>query len=55
MNRLLQHWRATGRDQAWQAQIVSYAEDFVSLFRRSAVPALQWTRGVLTRLGLIVY
>jgi len=54
MNRLLKHWRATGRDQAWQAQIVSYADDFVILCRRSAVPALHWTRGVLARLGLVL-
>ena len=33
MNRFLKHWRATGRGEAYQAQIVSYADDFVILSR----------------------
>ena len=54
MNRLLKHWRTIGRDGVWQAQIVSYADDFVILFRHSVVPALKWTHDVLTRLGLVL-
>jgi len=54
MNRLLKYWRSTGRDRAWQAQIVSYADDFVILCRHTATPALKWTQAVLTRLGLIL-
>jgi len=52
MNRFLKHWRATGRGDAYQARIVSYADDFVILSRKSAAEALAWTRQVMTRLGL---
>lgn len=44
----------TIRDRAWQAQIVSYADDFVILCRCTAEPALSWTQRVLTRLGLVL-
>ena len=52
MNRFLKHWRASGRGEAYQARIVSYADDFVILSRRSAGEALVWTRQVMTKLGL---
>ena len=52
MNRFLKHWRATGRGEAYQARIVSYADDFVILSRKSAAEALAWTRQVMTKLGL---
>jgi RNA-directed DNA polymerase len=52
MNRFLKHWRATGRGEAYQARIISYADDFVILSRKSAAEALAWTRQVMTRLGL---
>jgi RNA-directed DNA polymerase len=52
MNRFLKHWRATGRGETYQAQIVSYADDFVILSRKSAEEALAWTRQVMTKLGL---
>jgi RNA-directed DNA polymerase len=52
MNRFLKHWRASGRGEAYQAKIVSYADDFVILSRKSAGEALAWTRQVMTRLGL---
>jgi RNA-directed DNA polymerase len=52
MNRFLKHWRATGRGEAYQAQIISYADDFVILSRNKAAEALAWTRSVMTRLGL---
>ena len=52
MNRFLKHWRATGRGEAYQARIVSYADDFVILSRKSAAEALAWTGRVMIRLGL---
>jgi RNA-directed DNA polymerase len=52
MNRFLKHWRTSGRGEAYQARIVSYADDFVILSRKSAGEALAWTRQVMTRLGL---
>ena len=51
MNRFLKHWRATGRGEAYQARIVSYADDFVILSRKSAAEALAWTRQVMIKLG----
>jgi RNA-directed DNA polymerase len=52
MNRFLKYWRITGRGEAYQAQVVSYADDFVILSRHSAAEALNWTRRVMTRIGL---
>ena len=52
MNRFLKHWRLTGRGEAFRAQIISYADDFVILSRHSAAEALAWTRAVMTKLGL---
>jgi RNA-directed DNA polymerase len=52
MNRFLKHWRHTGRGEAYRAQIVVYADDFVILSRGQAAAALDWTRGVIERLGL---
>ena len=52
MNRFLKHWRRTGRGEAYRAQVVSYADDFVILSRGHAAEALAWTRQVMTRLGL---
>jgi RNA-directed DNA polymerase len=54
MNRILKHWRQTGRDEAYEARIVAYADDFVILSRGHAAEALAWTRRVMTRLGLTV-
>ena len=34
------------------AAVVSYADDFVILSRGCAAEALNWTRGVMTRIGL---
>jgi RNA-directed DNA polymerase len=45
-------WRITGRDEVFQAQVVNYADDFVILSRSRAVAALNWTREVMTRIGL---
>ncbi len=52
MNRFLKHWHGTGRGEAYQAHVVSYADDFVILSRGHAAEALAWTREVMTRLGL---
>jgi RNA-directed DNA polymerase len=52
MNRFLKHWRRTGRGRAYQAHVVSYADDFVILSRGHANEALAWTRAVMTKLGL---
>jgi len=52
MNRFLKYWRITERGKAFQAQVVSYADDFVILSRRHAAEALDWTRKVMRCLGL---
>jgi RNA-directed DNA polymerase len=52
MNRFLKYWRITGRGELFQAQVVNYADDFVILSRRKAGEALDWTRGVMSRIGL---
>ena len=52
MNRFLKYWRITGQDEILQAQVVNYADDFVILSRRCAAEALNWTRNVMTRIGL---
>jgi RNA-directed DNA polymerase len=52
MNRMLKGWRRTGRGEQFRAQIVNYADDFVILSRGHAAQALEWTRGVVQRLGL---
>src|SRR5437868_312749 len=44
MNRFLKYWRITGRGEAFQAQVVTYADDFVILSRGGAKQALDWTR-----------
>src|SRR5208337_2499998 len=52
MNRFLKHWRLSGCGEAFRAQVVSYADDFVILSRGLAPEALAWTRAVMTKLGL---
>jgi RNA-directed DNA polymerase len=52
MNRMLKGWRNTKRGEQFQAKVVTYADDFVILSRGKAAEALEWTRGVITRLGL---
>ncbi|MFW8584622.1 group II intron reverse transcriptase/maturase [Rhizobium beringeri] len=52
MNRFLKHWRQTARGEAFQAHVVSYADDFVILSRGYAEEALSWTRLVMAKLGL---
>ena len=52
MNRFLKYWRISGRGKAFQAEVVNYADDIVILTRRHAAEARDWTRQVMTRLGL---
>src|SRR5450759_2407308 len=52
MNRFLKYWRITGRGEVFHAQVVNYADDFVILSRRKAIEALEWTRAVMSRIGL---
>ena len=52
MNRFLKHWRRTGRGQAYRAEVVAYADDFVILSRGCAAEALAWTQAVMIKLGL---
>src|SRR6185312_14720555 len=47
MNRFLKYWRATGRGEAFCAQVIAYADDFVILSRGEAAAALTWTRAVM--------
>jgi len=49
---MLKGWRQTKRGEQYRAKIVNYADDFVILSRGKANEALEWTRGVLERLGL---
>jgi RNA-directed DNA polymerase len=52
MNRFLKYWRITGRGEVFQAQVINSADDFVILTRGHATEALNWTRNVMTRIGL---
>jgi RNA-directed DNA polymerase len=52
MNRFLKHWRHTERGEAFNAHVISYADDFVILSRGHAAEALAWTKAVMTKLGL---
>jgi RNA-directed DNA polymerase len=52
MNRFLKYWRLTGRGEAFRADVIAYADDFVILSRGCAAEALAWTKVVMTRLGL---
>lgn len=54
MNRFLKHWRATKREEVFQARIVVYADDFVILSRNRAAEALAWTKAVMAKLGLTI-
>ena len=55
MNRMLKGWRQTKRGEQFQAEIVSYADDFVILSRGKATEALSWARETVTRLGLTLH
>ena len=51
-NRYLKYWRQCGKGESFRAVIVNYADDFVILSRGKATEALEWTRTVMTRIGL---
>jgi len=48
----LKGWRNTKREEQFRARVVNYADDFVILSSGKAKEALDWTRKVVTRLGL---
>jgi hypothetical protein len=52
MNRFLKYWRITGGGEIFRAQVINYADDFVILSRGYAMEALNWTRSVITWIGL---
>jgi RNA-directed DNA polymerase len=52
MNRFLKYWRSSGRDRAYRAHVVSYADDFVILSRGHAEEAREFAGQVMTKLGL---
>ena len=52
MNRFLKYWRLTGCGEAFRANVIAYADDFVILSRGLAAEALAWTKAVMARLGL---
>ena len=52
MHRYLRAWRDRGKGAEYRARIVNYADDFVILSRGHAVRALEWTRQVMTAIGL---
>jgi RNA-directed DNA polymerase len=52
MNRYLKYWRQCGKGDSFRAVIINYADDFVILSRGKAAEALEWTRGVMERIGL---
>ncbi len=52
MNRFLRAWRQRGKAAQYRAKLIAYADDFVILSRGKAEQALEWTRGVMGKLGL---
>ena len=52
MHRFLRAWRERGLDHTFRARIVNYADDLVILTRGRAEEALDWTRWVMTSIGL---
>lgn len=52
MHRFIRAWRQRGKGEEFGARLINYADDFVILSRRKAREALEWTRDVMTRIGL---
>jgi RNA-directed DNA polymerase len=52
MHRFLRAWRQRGKDEAYCARLINYADDFVILSRGHAAVALAWTRWAMTHIGL---
>jgi len=54
MNRMLKYWQIRDCGTRFQAEIVSYADDFVILSRGMAEPALEWVKECLGRIHLVL-
>jgi len=54
MNRMFKFWKKRDCGQRFQAEIVSYADDFVILSRGNAGLALKWVKEYLGRVGLVL-
>lgn len=52
MHRFLRAWRQRGKDVAYRARLVTYADDFVILSRGHAAEALAWTQWAFSAIGL---
>jgi RNA-directed DNA polymerase len=52
MMRYLKYWRLSACGKAFRAYVVNYADDFVIVSWKSAASALNWTRDVMTKIGL---
>jgi RNA-directed DNA polymerase len=52
MHRYLRAWTQQGKAREFRARLVNYADDFVILSRGQAAEALDWTRRVMTAIGL---
>jgi len=52
MHRFLKAWHLWGKAHEYDARTVNYADDFVILSRGHAAEALEWTREIMTRIGL---
>jgi RNA-directed DNA polymerase len=52
MHRYLRYWHGCGKGEQFRARIVNYADDFVICCRGKATQAMEWTRQVMSRLGL---
>jgi RNA-directed DNA polymerase len=52
MHRYLRAWGERGKGQEFRAQLVNYADDFVIRSRGYATEALEWTRWVMSQIGL---
>jgi RNA-directed DNA polymerase len=54
MHRFIRAWRKHDKGTTFEARLINYADDFVILSRRKAREALEWTRGVMARIGLTI-
>ena len=52
MNRFLRVFVERGKDREFAARLINYADDFVILSRGRAKEALEWTRRIMTAIGL---
>jgi RNA-directed DNA polymerase len=52
MHRFLRTWKLRDKGRELDALVVNYADDFVILTRDSAEEALEWTRSIMTTIGL---